>query len=89
MVKMADFGAGTCKSSHLPDDAWAGEDDMGLESEEDCKKLCLQNPDCYYVSYYDDMFMGHCYRFFGKQFVCELVEGSEGNTFRKVGRFKY
>ena len=82
---MKEFGTGTCRASHLPDDGWAGEDDLGLNSEKECLDLCLKNPDCYYASYYDDVFLGHCYRFFGKQFVCDIVDGSNGKTFTKTG----
>ena len=55
---------------------------MGLESEEACKDLCRENADCFYVSYADGWF-GHCYRFYGKDFDCKLVENSDGKTFKK------
>lgn len=74
-VGLANHGTGFCKSGYV-----RGWDGQGLESAEECKKLCLEEPDCTYAAYAKG---STCSRYNGND--CELSSNSDYFTWKKTG----
>ena len=70
---MKKHGNGYCKSGY-----YAGHDGKGIESQEDCNNVCLQEPECLYAALHKGK---TCSRYNEK--ICELNSDRNHITYKK------
>ena len=71
---MERFGQGYCKSGF-----YAGWDGKGLESQDACNKVCLEEPECTYAAWWESV---TCSRY--NEVDCELNGYENHFTFQKI-----
>ena len=71
---MERFGQGHCESGY-----YAGWDDKGLDSQDACNYVCLEEPECTYAAWYGGQ---TCSRY--NEVDCKLKEDANHVTFKKL-----
>ena len=74
---MERFGQGYCKSGY-----YAGWDGKGVDSQDTCNKVCLEDPECTYAAWYGSK---TCSRY--NEVDCKLNGDANHVTFKKKGEF--
>ena len=74
---MERFGQGYCKSGY-----YAGWDGKGVESQDTCNKVCLEDPKCTYAAWWESE---TCARY--NEVDCKLNGDANHVTFKKTGEF--
>ena len=73
-ITMERFGQGYCKSGF-----YAGWDGKGLESQDACNRVCLEEPECTYAAWWESV---TCSRY--NEVDCELNGYENHFTFKKI-----
>ena len=71
---MERFGQGYCKSGY-----YAGWDGKGVDSQDTCNKVCLEDPECTYAAWYGSK---TCSRY--NEVDCKLNGDADHVTFKKI-----
>ena len=71
---MERFGQGHCESGY-----YAGWDGKGLDSQDACNNVCLEEPECTYAAWYGGQ---TCSRY--NEVDCKLKEDANHVTFKKL-----
>ena len=85
---MAYFGKGYCAQGKHS--GWySAHDDKQAANVEECNKLCLEEDQCKFASYYDDGHMKTCNRYSGDEciLVTSTIVAKKYNTSKKNGLF--